>query len=76
MVVKGQQLVALALALLLGTLAAVAAPLHPEDCGYTWQKEYKSLHAAIRLGRHAQRYTAVSYHELGETQTRTISVLL
>ena len=33
------------------------------------------MHAAIGLGRRAQRYTAVSYHDLGETQTRTRSIL-
>ena len=71
MVVQGWRLVALALALFLRTLAADTAPTRPEDCGYTWQQEYKSLHAAIRLGGHAQRYTTVSYHELGKTQTRT-----
>ena len=65
-----QYLLALALgAMLHGVLAASTAPSVHEDCGCTWQQEYKSLHAATRLGGHAQRYTAVSYHDMGETQT-------
>ena len=65
-----QNLFALALgAMLHGVLAASTAPSLHQDCGGIWQQEYKSLHAAIRLGRHAQRYTAVSYHDMGETLT-------
>ena len=63
------RLVALALALPVGMLAAGTAPSFPEDCGCTWQQEYKSMHAAIKLGRHAQRYTAASFHDMGEAQT-------
>ena len=58
-------------AMLLGMLAASTAQSGHEDCGCMWQQEYKSLHAAIRHGGHAQRYTAVSYFETGEIVTRT-----
>ena len=65
-----QNLFALALAAVhLGMLAASTAPSVREDCGCIWQQEYKSLHAAIRLGGHAQRYTAVSYRDMGESLT-------
>ena len=57
-----------AFALLLGVIAARTAPLFVEDCGCAWQQEYMSMHAAIKLGRRAQRYTAVSYHDMGEIQ--------
>lgn len=57
-----------AFALLLGMIAARTAPLFVEDCGCTWQQEYMSMHAATKLGRRAQRYTAVSYHDTGEIQ--------
>ena len=66
-----QHLSAVALALLLGMPAASAASPFPEDCGCVWQQEYKSLHSAIKHGRHTQRYTAVSYKDMGETWTRT-----
>ena len=29
------------------------------------------MDAAIKLGRHAQRYTVVSYHDMGEIQSCT-----
>ena len=58
-------------AMLLGMLAASTASSVYEDCGSIWQQEYKSMHAAIRHGGHAQRYTAVTYLETGEILTRT-----
>ena len=58
-------------AMLHGMLAASIAPSVHGDCGCIWQQEYKSLHAAIKLGRHAQRYTAGSFVETGEILTRT-----
>ena len=62
---------ALTLALLHGTLAASkASPLH-QDCGCIWQQEYKSMHAAIKSSRLAQRYTAVSYPDMGKILTHT-----
>ena len=62
-----QHLLAPAVALLLGMLgrAGTASPF-PEDCGGAWQHDYKSMHAAIRLQRHAQRFTMVSHDEMGE----------
>ena len=69
-VMRGHHLPALAVALVLGRLVAGTAPSPREDCGCAWQQEYKALHAAVRLGRQAQRYTAVSYTDMGETQVR------
>ena len=75
-IIPMQYFFALALgAMLLGMLAASTAPSIHEDCGCTWQQEYTSLHAAIKLGRHAQRYTAVSYLETGELLTSTCCTL-
>ncbi len=62
---------ALALALLHGMLAASTTPSAHQDCGCIWQQEYKSMDAAIKLGRHPKRYTAVSYHDMGKTPTCT-----
>ena len=66
-----RSLFALALALLPGMLAASTAQAYREDCGCTWQQEYRSMHAATKLGRREQRYTAVSYFDMGEAQART-----
>ena len=72
-----QNLLALALAATIhGTLAASTAPSVREDCGCIWQQEYKALHAAIKLGKHAHRYTAVSYHDMGEAQTCALRCML
>ena len=75
----GQRLIAVTLALLLAMPAARAGSSFPEDCGCAWQQEYKSLHTAIRQGGHTQRYTAVSYHDIGEVlepqMEHTVSLL-
>ena len=65
---SGQRFTAIVLAFLLGRPAASTALPFAKDCGCAWQQEYKTLHSAIKHGRHAQRYTAVSYPDMGETQ--------
>ena len=63
-------------AMLHGMLTASTASSVHGDCGCAWQQEYTSLHAAIKLGRHAKRYTVVSYPDMGETQSCTGCILI